>query len=208
MKEMVKKDLQFIDDYIGSSNAATGSKYDANANIVSKNVATLASEIHKGKNIAINREIMTTKLREIYDNDIAEEYIRQLENHEIYKHDETSSPGVPYCVSVSMYPFLLNGLRDVGGETTAPTNLQSFNGGLINLIFLIASQFAGAVATPEYLLYADYFIRREFGEDYYENLDKIVYYGKRDQSIKEVIEDGFQQVVYSLNQPASARGSK
>lgn len=198
--------LDFIKDYQKSLNAATGSVYDANANVSSKNIATLAAEIHKKQNIAINRQLMVEKLKELYDERVAEKYIRQLTNHQIYKHDETSSAGFPYCVSLNLYPFLLKGLTEIGGETTAPTNLQSFNGSLINLVFLVASQFAGAVATPEYLLYTDYFVRKEFGENWYQRLDEVVYVGHKTYTIQSIIEDGFQQVVYSLNQPASARG--
>lgn len=198
--------LKFIKDYIKSSNAATGSIYDANANVSSKNIATLAAEIHKKQNIEISRALVAEKLKKLYNNDVAQSYINRLANHEIYKHDETSSAGFPYCVSLNLYPFLLKGLTEIGGETTAPTNLQSFNGGFINLVFLVASQFAGAVATPEYLLYTDYFVRKEFGEDWYLQLNKIIYVGHKPYTIKSIIEDGFQQVVYSLNQPASARG--
>lgn len=209
MNKQVRKDLDFIKQYVEASNAATGSKYDANANVASKNVATLAAEIHKKKNIDINRQMMVDGLTERYGEDLANEYIRQLNSHEIYKHDETSSAGVPYCVSITMYPFLFNGLTELGGGTTAPQNLQSFNGSFINLLYLISSQFAGAIASVEYLMYTDYFVRKEFGNYYYKRLDNTVYTSKyKNYSIKQIIEDGFQQVVYSMNQPAAARGSK
>ena len=207
MNKRVRKDLDFIKQYVEASNAATGSKYDANANVASKNVATLAAEIHKKKNIDINRQMMVDGLTERYGEDLANEYIRQLNSHEIYKHDETSSAGVPYCVSITMYPFLFDGLMKVGGGATAPQNLQSFNGSFINLLYLVASQFAGAVASVEYLMYTDYFIRKEYGDDYYKRLDEIVSStARKNYTIQQVIEDGFQQVVYSMNQPAAARG--
>lgn len=109
------------------------------------------------------------------------------------------------CVSITMYPFLFGGLKNIGGISNAPTNLQSFQGSFINLVFAIASQFAGAVATPEFLTYLDYFIRKEFGDDYYLKADELVTGGLRPKTIDKVITDGFEQVVYSLNQPASAR---
>lgn len=209
VEKYVQKDLKFIDQYIKASNAATGSKFDANANVAHKNVATLAAELHKGKNIEINRQMMVDGLTAKYGKYMADEYIRQLNQHEIYKHDETSSPGTPYCVSITMYPFLFNGLTELGGGTTAPQNLQSFNGSFINLLYLISSQFAGAIASVEYLMYTDYFVRKEFGDYYYKRLDNTVYTSKyKNYSIKQIIEDGFQQVVYSMNQPAAARGSK
>lgn len=191
-KEQLDKKLEYINNYIQSENAADGSKMDANANVSNKNVATLSSEIHKDINIQINRRLIYDKLVELYDVDIANEYIRQLESHEIYTHDETN-PFMPYCASISLYPFLLEGLKGVGGESSKPEHLSSFNGGLINLIFAISSQFAGAIATVEWLNYFDYFARKDYGDDYLDTYTKEV-------------EQQFQQVVYSINQPASARG--
>jgi ribonucleoside-triphosphate reductase len=57
---------------------------------------------------------------------------------------------MPYCVSITMYPFLMNGLKSIGGASNAPKHLDSFCGEFINLVFAIASQFAGAVSTPEF----------------------------------------------------------
>lgn len=200
---IIESKVNFIEEYKGAENASTGSKFDANANIEKKNVATMTGELHKKENILLNRKLMVDKLCEMYGQDIADEYIRQLNDHEIYKHDETSIK--PYCVSISMYPFLKHGMKSLSGKSGAPKHLKSFNGNFINLVFAVASQFAGAVATPEYLMYLDYFIRHDYGDDYHENFSKIVDLSVRQRTIEGVIEDSFQQVVHSLNQPASAR---
>ncbi len=215
---------EYINDYIKSSNAATGSKYDSNANVTEKNVATLSAELYKNNIIKLNRSRLTDKIREMYGEDLAQEYIRQLNSHELYKHDETSI--MPYCVAITMYPFLLNGLQDLGGLSATPKNLDSFCGIFINLCFAISSQFAGALATGEFLLYFDYFARKEWGDKYYEysnypvktlgdiqnsELINLSTTGLGDpelkyDSISKVIEQKFQQIVYSMNQPAAARG--
>lgn len=193
----------YIEEYKNASNASSGSKYDANANVENKNIATLSGEVNKKENILLNRKLLTRKIEELYDKKLADEYIRQLNSHEIYKHDETSIK--PYCVSINMYPFLKNGLKALGGHSSAPTHLQSYNGSFINLVFAVASQFAGAVATPEYLMYMDYFIRKDYGNDYFERCHEVVDTSSRNRTIERVIEDSFQQVVYSINQPAAAR---
>lgn len=201
--EEYRKYVNFIGKYKEALNAATGSEVDANANVENKNITTCTGELPKKDMIGTNRLLMIDKLTEMYGIEWAEEYIRQLDNHEFYKNDETSI--MPYCVSITMYPFLFNGLESIGGMSDAPTNLQSFNGAFINLVFAIASQFAGAVSTPEYITYLDYFIRMEYGDDYYKNSDKIVDLSKKHRTIDKIITDGFQQVDYSLNQPAAAR---
>ena len=187
---MIKEKIDFINNYIESKNAADGSKYDANANVTSKNICTLQSELFKKEMIQINRKMMYDKLIKLYDEDLAKEYIRQLESHEIYTHDETSL--LPYCVSISMYPLLTTGLTALGGESDPPKHIGSFCGTFINMIFAISSQFAGAVASVEWLMYMDYFARKDFGENYIETHSKQM-------------ESYFQQVVYSINQPAAAR---
>lgn len=196
---------QFIKDYAAASNAATGSKYDANANVTEKNIVTLNGELFKGDIIKVNRAILTDKIRELYGEDLAKEYIRQLEVHELYKHDETSI--MPYCVAITMYPFLLEGLEPLGGLSAKPKNLDSFCGMFVNLVFAISSQFAGAVATGEFLMYFDYFARKEWGDNYWEVPGtEVQHYGAGlGRSIEKVIEQKFQQIVYSINQPAAAR---
>ena len=161
---------------------------DANANVTQKNIATMEAEIMKDFFVQINRAQVSRKIAEIFDQSVADEYIRQIEVHEIYVHDETSLK--PYCVSVTLYPFLLDGLSKLGGESKAPQHLASFCGSFINLVFAISAQFAGAVATVEFLTYFDYFARKDYGDDYLET------HGKE-------IANHMQQVVYSINQPAA-----
>ena len=195
--------VNYIGRYKAASNAASGSEVDANANVEMKNLTTLTGELTKREIIGTNRLMMIKKLTEMYDEDIAREYIRQIDDHEIYKHDETSI--LPYCVSISMYPFILNGLESIGGTASAPSHLTSFCGSFINLVFAVASQFAGAVSTPEFLTYLDYFIRKQYGDDYYIRPNEKISLSARGETIDTVVTDCFQQVVHSLNQPAAAR---
>ena len=203
--EKYRHNVDFIREYSQASNAATGSKFDSNANIETKNVTTLSCEIHKEADIGINRLRMIDKITELYGTELAEKYIEQLDSHQIYRHDETH-PVFPYCVSITMYPFICEGLKSIGAPSTEPKNLQSFAGNFINLVFAISAQFAGAVATPEFLTYLDHFIRLEYGDDYYEKTDVIVNpISKRPKTIEKVIDDIFEQIVYSINEPAAAR---
>lgn len=210
IKDLLKYEpyLDFIREYSGAQNAATGSKVDANANVDHKNIATLANEIPKQDLIAINRLTMHRKLTEMFGEDVADRYLDQLDKHLIYRHDESHLVGTPYCVSITMYPFLFSGLKGIGGTSAAPQHLHSFCGSFVNLVFAIAAQFAGAVSTPEFLAYMDYFIRKDYGDDYYLHPERIVDMSNRQRSIDHIITDCFDQVVYSINQPAAARGNQ
>ncbi len=187
----INKKIDFIEHYFQAENAATGSTLDSNANVDSKNIATLEAELHKDINIQINRHLLCKQIEQLYGADVSQQYINMLEKHEIYTHDETSLK--PYCVSVTMYPFLLDGLTKLGGESKAPNHLASFCGSFVNFVFAASSQFAGAVATVEFLMYFDYFARRDYGDDYINTHSKE-------------IENHLQHVVYAINQPAAARG--
>lgn len=183
----------FINDYIKADNAASGSQVDSNANVTNKTIATLEAELYKPYTIQLNRHKVYTKLKEMFGEGIAESYLEDINSHLIYVHDETSLK--PYCASITLYPFLLEGTKCLGGVSKAPTNLQSFCGAFVNLVYQVASNFAGAIATVEFLHYFDYFARKQYGKDYL-------------KTNKKEIQQELQGVVYALNQPASARGDQ
>ena len=209
IRDFVDRKIDFINRYKKSNNTANAT-VDDNSNVSSKNVGVLNAEIHKEDNIQISRGMIVHKLRELYPDFDAKQYLRDLESHVIYKHDESSFAGAiaSYCCSISMYPFLLNGLKEIGGLSAAPKNLDSFCGLFVNLLFAVSAQFAGAVATSEFLLYFDYFCRKEWGNNYYQKHDIIITneHDNRKRTIQKQIHQYFQQVVYSANQPAAARG--
>lgn len=202
----LRKKRDFIRDYIAASNAAAGSKFDANANVTRKNIVTLGQELYKENNIKQNRYIMKDKIKALYGRSLAGQYIKDLESHVLYKHDESGTPGYPYCVAITMYPFLVDGLIKLGGVSVAPTDLKSFCGEFINLVYSISSQFMGAVATPEFLMYLDYFIRKDYGDDYLDHLEDVVEMNAKKRTLVKVIDNYFQQVVHSMNMPAGNRG--
>ena len=192
-QDIIDNRLSFIDHYIAAQNAASGSEVDSNANVTHKTLATLEAELYKPLTIELNRAKVCAKLTERFGESVAEQYRQDLKDHLIYVHDESSLK--PYCASISLYPFILEGTKSVGGVSGAPKNLQSFCGGFVNLVYQIASNFAGAVATVEFLHMFDYFARKTYGKDYL-------------KTHQHDIEQELQGVVYALNQPASARGDQ
>ena len=198
-----REKLDFLINYCNATNAATGSKYDANANVEKKNIATLIGELPKSNYIRLNRRLLTERIKTMFGKELADKYMSLLKQHFIYKNDETSLAN--YCASITMYPWLLEGTKAIGGNATPPTNLKSFCGGFINMVFMVSSMLSGACATPEFLMYMNYFIEKEYGEDYYKRTDEVVDLSKKHRTIDKVITDCFEQVVYSINQPSGAR---
>lgn len=208
-RNFVKKKKEYIQKYKESSNTANAT-IDDNSNVGGKNIGILNSEIHKEDNIQMSRGMLMDKLKELYPDFDAKQYERDLNSHVIYKHDESSFAGpiAPYCCSITMYPFLTGGIKGIGGLSAKPENLDSFCGMYINLIFATSAMFAGAVATSEFLLYFDYFARKQWGDDYFNDPDKVTTaeFVKRQMTIRKQIHQYFQQIIYSINQPAAARG--
>lgn len=192
-QEQIEEKIKYIDHYIHSQNSASGSLVDANANVDTKNIGILEAEMYKPDTIQVNRAMVQRKLTEKYGKKIADKYIEDIEKHRIYIHDETSLR--PYCASITLFPFLLNGTKPLGGTSEAPKNIHSFCGSFVNLVYQVASGFAGAIATVEFLLYFDYFAKKTWGADY---LDLHT----------ADVRQALQGVVYALNQPASARGNQ
>jgi ribonucleoside-triphosphate reductase len=199
----VRDKLQFLMDYCDAANAASGSKFDANANVENKNMATLIGELPKSNFIRLNRRMLTDRVKEMFGKETADKYIDLLNHHFIYKNDETSLAN--YCASITMYPWLIGGTTAIGGNSKAPTNLRSFCGGFINMVFMVSSMLSGACATPEFLMYMNYFIGLEYGRDYYRDVDRVVDLSKKQRTLDRIITAHFEQIVYSINQPTGAR---
>ena len=206
--EFVKNKIEFINKYKQSSNTAN-STIDDNSNVSNKNLAILNAEIHKPDNVRISRAMVMGKLKELYPEFNSKRYVRDLEDHVIYKHDESSFGAIsPYCVSVTMYPFLLDGIKGLGGLSASPKNLKSFCGIFCNMIFAISSQFAGAIAVSEAMLYFTYFCKKEWGDDFYKRADEVIERPRNSEprTILKEIQQYWQQIIYTINQPAAARG--
>ena len=222
IEECVENKKNFIKRYKKSSNTANAT-IDDNSNVANKNVAVLNSEIHKEDNIQISRSMIMDKLKELYPKFNVKNYVRDLNNHIIYKNDESSFAGpiAPYCTSITMYPFLTNGLKGIGGLSAEPKNIDSFCGMYCNLIFAVSSQFAGACATSEALLYFTYFAKKEWGDNFYnesEDFYKIGYKLRKlfnashywTRNVKELAEHDFgskelntlrDEIVYESERP-------
>ena len=207
---MLWRKIHYMDEYIDSNkNAATMSNTDGNANTSAKNVATLEPEVFKDDFRTIQRYRMKRKLKQMYP-EVAYDYERDIEGHEIYVHDEASTPTLKqYCMAVSLYPLMLEGCGVLDKTTPSePNDLQSFSGQLVNSIFTLSAQCKGAVAVGSYFIVLNYYIIAEYGEKWYEHLDDIVTSSncKKSRTMRNMIEKAFKQFVCGINQPAGNRG--
>ena len=205
----VKERIDYMNQYSQSTdNAASSSETDGNANVTMKNVANLEGEVYKTTNRIIQRQRMKDELNILFP-EVAKQYETDLDNHIIYTHDEASTPVLKqYCMAVSLYPLLTEGVGNIDGVTPSePNDLQSFSGQITNLIFLLSSQCKGAVAVGEYFIALIYYVVKEFGDKWYEKLDCEA--SSPHCLIKRTVRDNilkaFKQFVWGVNQPAGNR---
>lgn len=208
IRDNVARNLQFIDNFVKSDNTANAT-IDDNSNVATHNIAVMNTEIHKEDNKETNIRIWYDKIKELYGKELAERFLIDI-NTILYPHDLSSQIGMPYCVAITLYPFLKNGIKDIGGLSAAPKNIDSFCGLFVNLVFAIAAQYKGAVATPGMLLCMDYFLRKEWGDSYYQKPETIITseHCLRQMTIQKQIHQYFQQICYSLMQPSGSRGNQ
>lgn len=205
----IERKINYQDSYISSGeNAATSSETDGNANVTSKNVATLESEDRKRENREIQRYRMKHKLKKMFP-EIASQYAADLEHHIIYTHDEASTSVLKqYCMAASLYPLMLEGVGNIDGVTPGPPNdLRSFSGQVTNLVFLLSSQCKGAVALGGYFIALNYYIIAEFGPKWYDKLNTVVTndHALIKRRVFDFIKEAFKQFVWGINQPAGNR---
>lgn len=205
----IRERIDYMNEYSQSNeNAATSSETDANANVTMKNVANLEGEVYKTTNRVIQRQRMKDKLNEMYP-EVAKKYEEDLNSHVIYTHDEATTPVLKqYCMAVSLYPLMVEGVGNIDGITpTPPNDLQSFSGQVTNLIFLLSSQCKGAVAVGEYFIALNYYIVQEFGPNWYEKLDVVTTtnHCSKQRTVRDAIYKAFKQFIYGVNQPAGNR---
>lgn len=205
----IRERIDYMNEYSQSNeNAATSSETDGNANVTMKNVANLEGEVYKTTNRVIQRQRMKDKLNEMYP-EVAKKYEEDLNSHIIYTHDEATTPVLKqYCMAVSLYPLMMEGVGNIDGITpTPPNDLQSFSGQVTNLIFLLSSQCKGAVAVGEYFIALNYYIVQEFEPNWYEKLDVVTTtdHCSKQRTIRDAIYKAFKQFIYGVNQPAGNR---
>ncbi len=208
---LVRSRLDYMQDYADNNeNAASSSETDSNSNVAVKNVANLEGEVYKVLNRVVQRQRMKEELHKLYPNSgLAHQYIEDLRHHILYQHDESSTPVLKfYCQADSLYPLMTEGVGNIDGVTpTPPNDLESFCGQMRNLVFLLSSQCKGATAYAGYNVALAYYIRTEFGPQWYNKLD-VVYTNEhviKQHTIRHRIAKAIKDFIWSINQPAGNR---
>lgn len=95
----------------------------------------------------------------------------------------------PYCWAASLMPLIHQGMPFYKKIRIGPVqHFDSFINLSLQYICYISNQIMGAVALPDWFIYADFFVRKDHGETWYENPEVLK--GVRQQ---------LQSFIYSVN---------
>lgn len=180
-----------------SANPTADLTADQNANVNMKTVSQYSTEQNKA-NQRLNGlfliwkyliKLKSSESSESEDNIIeyANSCIESVINGEIFVNDLVSIEK-PYCWAQSLGLLTFEGMKFLNSNIKVgkPKRTDSFISLVIQSMAYISNQIAGAIAFPDFFVYLDWYLRKEFGEDYVNNKSKE-------------IEDKFQHFIYSCN---------
>lgn len=180
----------FIDNFIDKQNNVADASIDGNANVGTKDICSLTSEMHKphSKLLAFNK--IYYELKKNYGKNRANQWLDAEYLGYFYLHDAYSSTMVPYCFAYDIEELVNKGLYFIEGfNAQPPEHLTTFTDFVGEFVSYVSNRSSGACGLPSFLVYSYYFWNKDVKNGYY--LRSPEYY--RDQE--------FQRIVYKLNQP-------
>lgn len=179
----------FIDNFVDSDNVANAT-IDSNANANTKDICSLTAEIDKPHTKLLAYNKIFYELTKKYGLNTAQEWLEQEWNGAFYLHDAPSSSFKPYCFAYDLEDLVNKGLFFVNDfKSEAPKHLLTYVRDVLEFVSWTSNRTSGACGLPNFLIYSYYFWYNDVKNGYY--LKSPEYY--RDQ--------GFQEIIYGLNQP-------
>ena len=179
----------FIDNFV-DKNTVSDATIDGNANVGTKDMVSLLSEMHKPhtKLLAFNK--IFYELNKKYGYKTACDWLQAEWNGDFYLHDSASSTMIPYCFAYDIEQLVTRGLFFIDGfNAQPPKHLVTYTDFVGEFVSWTSNRSSGACGLPSFLVYSFYFWKKDVENGYYTKSPE--YY--RDQE--------FQRIIYKLNQP-------
>lgn len=175
----------FFSDKLSTAADAT---IDANANVSDKSVNSWQSELRKPI-MKLNAYYQLWKDAEKkHGIKRANKMIESDINGAIRLHD-SHFYNLPYCYGFTLSKLVMEGMPFYDKIKIGPIrHFDSFINLSLQFLCYASNNLAGAVAFPDFLVYAEYFIRKDYGEKWYE-----------DQTVVTKINQLFQNWIFSVN---------
>lgn len=179
----------FIDNFVDKNNVADAS-IDGNANVGTKDIVSLTSEMNKphSKLLAFNK--IFYELNKKYGYKVANDWFTGEYDGHFYLHDAPSSSYTSYCFAYDIEKLVKQGLYFIDGfNAQPPQHLDTYTDFVGEFVSWASNRTSGACGLPSFLIYSYYFWKKDCKNNCYTKSPE--YY--RDHQ--------FQRIIYKLNQP-------
>ena len=147
----------FIDNFIDKDTVADAT-IDANANVGTKDVCSLLSEMNKphSKLLAFNK--IYHDMAKLWGDDAAHQWLIYEWDGHYYLHDASTSTLKGYCFAFDIKPLVEKGLYFVGNfNAQPPKHLVTFTDFVGEFVSYTSNRSSGACGLPSFLVYSFYF---------------------------------------------------
>jgi anaerobic ribonucleoside-triphosphate reductase len=168
---------------------------DPNANVRERSIASYNSENNKALMKINSLFLMYKKVKESFDEESANAALEKVINGELFINDLTNF-SMSYCYAFELRNLLFDGMNFFKGnmKIKAPKRTSSFIALVIQSTAYISNQIMGACSYPDFFVILDYFLRKDHGENYMNDL-------KSDKTIERDVKNHFQNLIYSFGFP-------
>lgn len=179
----------FIDNFVDKNTVADAS-IDGNANVGTKDVCSLTTEMSKPHLKLLSFNKIYYELTKKYGHEAAMEWLEGEWVGRYYLHDASSATFIPYCYAYDLEALVNKGLFFIDNfNAQPPKHLTTYTDFVGEFVSWASNRSSGACGLPSFLVYSFYFWKKDCETNFLINSPE--YY--RDQE--------FQRIIYKLNQP-------
>lgn len=179
----------FIDNFVDKNTVADAS-IDGNANVGTKDVCSLTTEMSKPHLKLLSFNKIYYELTKKYGHEAAMEWLEGEWVGRYYLHDASSATFIPYCYAYDLEALVNKGLFFIDNfNAQPPKHLTTYTDFVGEFVSWTSNRSSGACGLPSFLVYSFYFWKKDCETNFLINSPE--YY--RDQE--------FQRIIYKLNQP-------
>lgn len=179
----------FINNFVEEKTLADAT-IDGNANASTKDICSLDTEMGKPHKKLLSLHKIYYELYKKYGQEVADMWLEEEWNGASYLHDSYSASFKPYCFAYTLEDLVNRGLYFVTDfKSESPKHLMTYVRDVLEFVSWTSNRTSGACGLPDFLIYSYYFWKHDVENNYY--LVSPEYY----------MNQGFQEIIYGLNQP-------
>lgn len=189
----------FIDNFIDSPVVADAS-VDSNANVHIKSMVTLLTEMPKPHRKLLSLHKIYYEMQKRWGFKDANEWLTDTLIGKLYMHDLDTASFKSYCMAYTLKDMAEKGLFFLGSGAEPAQHYITWVDFVKEFVHFNSNLTSGAVGLPDLIPYMYYYWRKDCNEDYMGI--------KTTHNEEKYAKQGFQRLIYALNQPYTRDGQQ